>query len=94
MSRRPSTGCAKKPFNIVAGNDFFARKRDAYVKSANYLTRSLTGLITVGNNTSINRINARLKAFDQWNARTIDERHDMLRAIAAEVWAIRFVNTP
>jgi hypothetical protein len=84
----------EKPINIVAGNDFFAHKRDAYAKSANYLTRSLTGLTTVGNNTSINRINARLKEFDQWSGRTIDERHEMLRAIAAEVWAIRLIDSP
>jgi hypothetical protein len=47
----------EKPINIVAGNDFFSKKCNEYKKSKYYLTSSIPALTTVGNNTSINRIN-------------------------------------
>jgi hypothetical protein len=76
----------EKPINIVAGNDFYANKRAEYGKSGNYLTRSLLGLIDVGQNTSISRINGKLKAFPVWDAAAIQERHAMLIALARDVW--------
>ena len=33
----------EKPINIVAGNDFFEKKKLEYVKAGNYLTRSIAG---------------------------------------------------
>lgn len=53
----------EKPINIVAGNDFYTAKQAEYRKSGNYLTRSLVELTSVGQNTSISRINEKLKAF-------------------------------
>ena len=53
----------EKPINIVASNYFYADKRDEYHKSGNYLTRSLVEFADVGRNTSISRINEKLKAF-------------------------------
>lgn len=76
----------EKPINIVAGNDFYAAKQDEYRKSGNYLTRSLVELIQVGQNTSISRINEKLKSFPEWNATTIVDRHALLMALAQEVW--------
>lgn len=66
----------EKPINIVASNSFFEKKTTEYRESANYLTRSITGLSTVGKNSSINRINQKLLAFNQWAAGDIERRHN------------------
>lgn len=76
----------EKPINIVAGNDFYAAKQVEYGKSGNYLTRSLVELTNVGQNTSISRINEKLKAFPAWNAKTIEERHGLLIILAENIW--------
>ncbi|HCE6118883.1 DUF262 domain-containing HNH endonuclease family protein [Pseudomonas aeruginosa] len=76
----------EKPINIVAGNDFYTAKQVEYRKSGNYLTRSLVELTSVGQNTSISRINEKLKAFPAWNAKTIEERHGLLITLAQDVW--------
>lgn len=76
----------EKPINIVAGNDFYTAKQDEYRKSGNYLTRSLVELISVGQNTSISRINEKLVAFPAWDAASIEKRHGMLTALAKDVW--------
>jgi hypothetical protein len=76
----------EKPINIVAGNDFYAAKQAEYRKSGNYQTRSLVELTSVGQNTSISRINEKLKAFPAWNAKTIEDRHGLLIALVQDVW--------
>jgi Protein of unknown function (DUF1524) len=76
----------EKPINIVAGNGFFEEKKEEYLKSGNYLTRSIAGLSTVGKNSSITRINAKLLAFDQWSASDIERRQDMLIGLAKDIW--------
>lgn len=70
----------------MAGNDFYTAKQVEYRKSANYLTRSLVELADVGLNRSISRINGKLEAFHEWNAESVDRRHEMLIALAHEVW--------
>jgi hypothetical protein len=76
----------EKPINIVAGNDFYTAKQVEYGKSGNYLTRSLVELTSVGQNTSISRVNVKLKAFSDWNAKTIETRHGLLITLAQDVW--------
>ena len=61
----------EKPINIVAGNNFFADKKVEYRKCKYYLTSSIAELTRVGTNTWINRINEKLKAFDDWTATSI-----------------------
>lgn len=79
----------EKPINIVAGRDFFKDKKDQYKMSKYYLTSSLNELSHVGANTSITRINAKLKAFDnEWTSKEIDERQQMLIDLASEIWTI------
>jgi len=73
----------EKPINIVAGNDFFALKLAQYRKCKNYLTSSLAELHSVGKNSSINRINGKLKAFDTWNSKNIDERQKFSESLDA-----------
>jgi uncharacterized protein with ParB-like and HNH nuclease domain len=76
----------EKPINIVASNDFFSQKKQEYTKSQHYLTSSIAGINVVGKNSSINRINTKLKAFDHWTAVSIDERQELLIGLAREVW--------
>ncbi|MFL9951949.1 DUF262 domain-containing HNH endonuclease family protein [Paraburkholderia nemoris] len=76
----------EKPINIVAGNDFYETKQGEYRKSGNYLTRSLVELANVGKNTSISRINEKLEAFPIWDAASIEKRHELLIALAHDVW--------
>lgn len=76
----------EKPINIVAGNDFYTAKKAEYSKSSNYLMRSLVELTSVGQNTSISRINEKLEAFSEWNAKSIDKRQAMLIHLALDVW--------
>jgi hypothetical protein len=78
----------EKPINIVAGNDFFQRKAAIYKHSKNYLTSSIAELNTVGDNTSISRINQKLKSFTEWTAFTIEERQDLLFCLARDVWKV------
>ena len=76
----------EKPINIVASNDFYTAKQTEYRKCNNYLTRSLVELTTVGQNTSISRINKKLAAFDTWNASSIGKRHVLLMDLAQDIW--------
>jgi len=79
----------EKPINIVVGRDFFKDKKDEYKKCKNYLTSSLVELHTVGNNSSINRINGKLKSFgDTWTIDSIDERQKMMIGLSELIWKI------
>jgi len=78
----------EKPINIVAGRQFFEKKKPHYKKSKNYLTSSIAEINTVGNNSSINRINEYLKDFDKWDAESIVERQTILTNLAKEVWKV------
>jgi hypothetical protein len=76
----------EKPINIVASNDFFEIKKAEYRKCKHHLTCSIAGLDTVGKDSSINRINGKLKSFDQWTSASIEERQAMLADLAKDVW--------
>ncbi len=78
----------EKPINIVAGRGYFAAKKAQYRSCKYYLTSSIAQINTVGKNSSINRINEKLKAFDDWTAASIDQRHELLMALARDVWKI------
>jgi len=78
----------EKPLNIIAGNDFFANKKAKYLDCRSYLTRSIVRLADGGQNSSISRINVKLKAFDEWCASSIDQRQALLVELAAEIWRV------
>ena len=77
-----------QPLNIVAGNKFYAEKKPEYAKSKNYLTQSLSGVVNVGKDTSVTRINEKLIAFDEWDAKAIERRQDMLISLIHDIWKI------
>jgi hypothetical protein len=78
----------QKPLNIVASNNFYALKTPLYKDCGIYFTRSLVDMPTIGNQSSVNRINQYLKVFPDWNATAIDERQQLLINLALEVWKI------
>lgn len=79
----------ERPHNIVAGNDFYEVKRNMYKQSGNYLTRSLVGLAEVGRNSSVSRINEKLKAYAVWNAESIEQRREILQGLIHDIWKLR-----
>jgi hypothetical protein len=83
----------EKPLNIIARNDFFAKKKDKYLNCRTYLTRSLVSLTDVGGNSSITRINAKLASFDDWTAAAIDYRQNLLIGLAKDIWKITPIET-
>ena len=76
----------EKPINIVASNGYFTRKAAEYKKCRHYLTSSIAERTEVGKNSSINRINEKLRSYDQWTAAEIDSRQEMLAELAKDVW--------
>ncbi|TWU08372.1 DUF262 domain-containing protein [Stieleria varia] len=76
----------EKPINIVASNGFFDDKKAEYKKCKHYLTSSIVELTEVGKNSSITRINEKLKPFTDWTAAGIDERQEMLAELVKDVW--------
>ena len=76
----------EKPINIVAGRNYFSAKLAEYKKCKYYLTSSIAELTTVGQNTSINRINEKLESFDEWSSVSIDKRRSVLIGLSREVW--------
>ncbi len=78
----------EKPINIVASNNYFRSKCDEYKKCKYYLTSSIAEITTVGNNSSINRMNIKLESFTDWNADTIEKRQDLLTKLVFEIWKI------
>lgn len=79
----------EKPHNIVAGRDFFEKKKNIYRQSSIYLTKSIAEKENVGINTSVTRINNRLVDFDDWRAEDVDKRQGMLFDLSQDVWNIK-----
>lgn len=78
----------EKPINIVAGNKPYSEKVTEYVASRHYLTKSLSKLDDVGQNTSISRINEKLSSFDKWDAEDIERRQLLLISLVQDIWKI------
>ena len=78
----------EKPHNIVAGNDFYEKKKELYKLSGNYLTKSLAGLAEIGRNTSVSRINDLLSPYEQWSVESIQKRQIQLLNLSKEIWKL------
>lgn len=76
----------EKPINIVASNNFYQSKLSEYKKCKHYLTSSIAEITVVGKDSSINRINKMLKAFDKWDLESIERRQELLTNLTQEVW--------
>lgn len=78
----------EKTLNATIQNDGYKEKVKAYDNSVFYLTKALNGLVDVGGDTAINRLNKDLKTWDDWNASSINERQEMLYNLSKRIWDI------
>jgi hypothetical protein len=78
----------EKTMNIVVSNDFFSKKVIEYAKSPYYISKSIAGLDTIGQNSSINRLNTKLKSYNKWDKGTILDRQEMLYNLSKDIWKI------
>ena len=78
----------EKTINTSVSNEAFDKKLPGYRQSAFLLTKSLVEKPKVGVNTSLNRAVRDLKAFSEWDSKSIESRQKMLAALARSVWSI------
>ena len=78
----------EKPLNRSIQNQDYQAKVLVYESSTFYLTKSLNGLVDVGEDTAINRMNKKLSTWTNWNATSITERQEMLYSLTKEIWDI------
>lgn len=79
----------EKTINASIQNDDYASNSAAYLQSAYYLTHSIAQLDDLGQNTAINKMNQRLKAWADWNEKTITERQEILYFLSEDIWTIQ-----
>lgn len=78
----------EKSMNVVVGNDFFAIKVVEYAKSPYYISKSIAALDIIGVNSSINRLNLKLRSYSHWDKETILDRQEMLYRLSKDIWKI------
>ena len=78
----------EKTLNATIQNDSYSDKCNVYVNSAFYMTKSLPALITVGDDTAINRMNSKLRSWPSWDKKSIEDRQTLLCTLSKEVWKI------
>jgi len=78
----------EKSMNVVVGNDFFVIKVVEYAKSPYYISKSIAALDVIGVNSSINRLNMKLKSYNHWDKETILDRQEMLYRLSKDIWKI------
>lgn len=78
----------EKTMNIVVSNDFFSKKVIEYAKSPYYISKSIAGLDTIGQNSSVNRLNTKLKSYNKWDKDSILDRQELLYNLSKDIWKI------
>lgn len=69
-------------------NNMYADKVSAYKGSKFYLTSAISELIDQGQDTAINRTNAILTSWSEWNKTSIEERQKMFYDLSERIWNI------
>lgn len=80
----------EKTMNIVVSNDFFSKKVTEYSKSPFYISKSIAGLDSIGQNSSVTRLNQKLKSYDDWNKETILDRQNLLYNLSKDIWKLEY----
>ncbi|MBD3724828.1 MAG: DUF262 domain-containing protein [Flavobacteriaceae bacterium] len=80
----------EKTMNIVVSNDFFSKKVTEYSKSPFYISKSIAGLDSIGQNSSVTRLNQKLKSYDEWNKETILDRQNLLYNLSKDIWKLEY----
>lgn len=79
----------EKPINIIAGCDILSEKKSVYSNTDVYMTSSIIELKKLGSkNSSIDKINKKLKTYNIWNDKAIIDRQLLLYNLAKDVWNI------
>jgi uncharacterized protein with ParB-like and HNH nuclease domain len=78
----------EKTMNIVVSNDFFSKKVVEYAKSPLYISKSIAVHDTIGQKSSVNRLNTKLKSYSKWDKESILERQEMLFILSKDIWKI------
>jgi uncharacterized protein with ParB-like and HNH nuclease domain len=78
----------EKVMNIVVGNDFYKHKVIQYEKSPFYISKSLAKLDSIGKNTSVTKLNLKLRSYTEWNKVNILDRQEMLYNLSRDIWQI------
>lgn len=76
----------ERTINSSVSNGKYDEKVPGYRQSSFLLTKSLAEKPHVGVNTQLNRAVADLVQFDCWNSQSIDQRQELLTALARKVW--------
>jgi len=79
---------AEEPINCSLGNQPFSAKRPVYKNSNFLLTRLLSGKVSVGKNTAVDRATDGFPIFDQWSSGTVSARQQSLATLAQQVWGM------
>jgi hypothetical protein len=79
---------AEEPINCSLGNKPFSKKRPFYKNSKFLLTQLLSGTISVGKNTAVERAISRFPIFDKWCSNSIEDRQIALAKLARQVWSM------
>ena len=77
---------AEETINCSLGNLPFSKKQPEYKNSRFLLTRLMSGKISLGKNTAMNRAVADLPTFEAWSAESIEKRQEALAKLARKVW--------
>jgi hypothetical protein len=77
---------AEETINCSLGNRPFSDKRPEYKHSRFLLTRLISGEISLGKNTAMNRAVVDLPTFVEWSSQSIEKRQDALAKLARKVW--------
>ena len=84
----------EKTHNASIQNDAYSSKIKVYKDSAFYLTKSISKLITIGDNTAANRMNDKLNSWSKWNKKSIGERQEMFYNLSKLVWDVTNLKAP
>jgi uncharacterized protein with ParB-like and HNH nuclease domain len=77
---------AEETINCSLGNLPYSEKRPVYENSKFLLTRLLSGEVSVGKDTAINRAISGLPTYEAWTSAEIEDRQKVLAGLAQLVW--------
>jgi len=77
---------AEEAINCSLGNKPFSEKRRVYKDSKLLLTKLISGKVSVGKHTAVNRAVDGFPVFREWSSATIEERQKALALLARRVW--------
>lgn len=81
----------EKTLNASIQNSNFKTKVKVYNNSTFYLTKSINALTSVGSNTAVNRMNAKLQSWTKWGQKSITERQEILYNLSKDVWDLQSI---